>query len=63
MPTPKQMLLEHLYSGDLPADIAELRESGTSWRDIAAEVGRKTGQRVAYESLRTWYGGDEASAA
>lgn len=58
MPTPKQMLLEHLYGGDLSADVAHFLESGKSWRDIATTISDKTGQPVSYESLRQWYGVD-----
>jgi hypothetical protein len=58
MPTPKQLLIEHLYGGDLPADVAHFIEAGKSWRDIAGEISDKTGQPVSYESLRQWYGVD-----
>lgn len=62
MPTPKQLLVEHLYDGDLPAEVARLIADGKSWRDIAAEVSEKTGQRVSHESLRQWYGADASPA-
>lgn len=63
MPTPKQLLLEHLYGGDLSADVARFIESGKSWRDIATEITDKTGQPVSHESLRTWYGVEAAKGA
>ncbi len=56
MPTPKQLLVEHIYDGDLPADIQAMVTAGSSWREIAEQVSTKTGQRVSHESLRQWYG-------
>lgn len=63
MATPKQMLLEHLYGGDLSADVAHFLEAGKSWREIATEITDKTGQPVSYESLRQWYRVDAGNAA
>lgn len=56
MATPKRLLMEHLYDGDLAAEVARRTEAGQSWREIAAHVSESTGQNVSYETLRTWYG-------
>ena len=56
MPSPKQLLVEHLYTGDLPADVREMSKSGRSWRDIAETISTDVNLTVSYESLRTWYG-------
>lgn len=60
--TPKQMLLEHRYPGDLPADIAAMIAEGKGWRLVAAEVGERSRLKVSHESLRQWYGHASASA-
>ena len=62
MSTPKQLLVEHLYGGDLAAEVARRTAAKESWRDIAAHVSEVTGQRVSHESLRTWYGSREVAA-
>lgn len=56
MPTPKQLLLEHTYGGDLAGDIAALVADGKGWREIAQHVTTETGVKVSHESLRQWYG-------
>lgn len=56
MPTAKQQLIEHLYDGDLAAEIASWLEDGSTWRDIAGRVSKATDQQVSHESLRGWYG-------
>ena len=61
MPTPKQLLVEHRYDGDLAADIKTMAAAGTSWREMAERVCARCGYLVSYESLRQWYG--EKSAA
>ena len=63
MTTPKKLLLEHLYAGDLAADVARRVAAGQSWRTIAAHVSESTGQDVSYESLRTWYGERQKATA
>lgn len=63
MPTPNQLLLEHLFTGNLPAAVDRARKAGKSWRQIALEISDETGQPVSYESLRTWYGEHRAGAA
>lgn len=63
MPTPKQLLLEHLYDGDLARDVAKFTEAGMSWREIAERVSAKSGQAVSYETLRTWYGASHKAAS
>ena len=56
MPSAKQLLIEHLYDGDLASDVAEFTKAGMSWREIAERVAAQTGQPISYEALRTWYG-------
>lgn len=63
MATPKQLLVEHIYDGDLPADVRRLIADGKSWREVASQVSVKTGQSVSHESLRQWYGDLKASVA
>ncbi|MDO5535360.1 MAG: hypothetical protein Q4F65_12005 [Propionibacteriaceae bacterium] len=63
MATPKRLLLEHLYDGDLAAEVARRTEAGQSWRDIANHIAEVTGQPVSYETVRTWYGATEAVAS
>ena len=63
MTSPKRLLLEHLYPGDLPYDVARWVESGQSWRVIAKTVAARTGQDVSYESLRVWYGATDRAAS
>ena len=55
MPTPKQLLLEHRYDGDLAVDIRAWAAGGVSWREIAERVSERCGYGVSYESLRQWY--------
>lgn len=61
--TPKQLLLEHLYGGDLDADVARFLEEGKSWRSIADLLTERTGHSVSYESVRQWYGVDAKAAS
>lgn len=58
MPTPKRLLVEHLYDGDLSADVALFLEEGKSWRTIADLVSSNADYPVSYESLRQWFGID-----
>lgn len=62
MTTPKKLLLEHLYAGDLAAEVARRTAAGESWRTIATHVSKATGQDVSYESLRVWYGTQQVPA-
>ena len=63
MPTPKQLLLELRYDGDLAADIKIMTAAGTSWREISERVSARCGYTVSYESLRIWYGRKIADSA
>jgi hypothetical protein len=54
--TPKQMLLAHLYIGDLDADVTAMIAAGKSWRTIAEIVSARAGVAVSHESIRKWYG-------
>jgi intein-encoded DNA endonuclease-like protein len=54
--TPKQLLIEHRYDGDLTSDIKKMAASGTSWREMAERVSARCGYTVSHESLRQWYG-------
>lgn len=63
MPTPKQMLLEHLYDGPLRSDVTALLNAGASWREVAERVTTRTGVSISYESLRQWYGTPEQVAS
>ncbi len=62
MPSPKRLLMEHLYDGDLAADVAAHLTAGTSWREIAERVSARTGVTVSYESLRQWFGPQQDAA-
>lgn len=55
MPTPKQLLLEHRYDGDLAGDVKTLAANGMTWREIAELISARCGHVVSYESLRNWY--------
>jgi intein-encoded DNA endonuclease-like protein len=55
MPTPKQLLMEHKYDGDLAADIKAMAAGGVSWREMAERVSARCGYEVSHESLRQWY--------
>jgi hypothetical protein len=55
-PTPKQLLLEHRYPGDLAADVKTMAVEGTSWREMAKQVSARCKYTVSHESLRQWYG-------
>jgi hypothetical protein len=55
-PSPKQQLLEHLYTGNLDADVAAMIAEGKSWRTIAETVSRVAGVTISHESIRKWYG-------
>jgi hypothetical protein len=55
-PSPKHLLLEHLYTGDLDADVAAMIADGKSWRTIAETVSHRAGIAVSHESIRKWYG-------
>lgn len=59
MPTPKQLLLELSYQGDLPKDVERMVTDRKSWREIAREVSAGTGFSVSHESLRQWYGAQQ----
>ena len=61
MASPKQLLVEHIYDGDLAADIKAMAAAKKGWRAIAAEVSAKTGCKVSHESLRQWYGHEVAA--
>lgn len=63
MPTTKRMLIEHLYDGDLAADVQTFQAANLSWREIAERVSTRAGITVSYESLRTWFGHDEQVAS
>lgn len=63
-PTPKQLLLEHRYDGDLAAYVKACAASGLwSWREIADDVSQQCSHAVSYESLRQWYGSAAAKRA
>ena len=59
--TPKQMLLEHMYPGDVAAYVATELADGRSWREVAGAVSLATGLSVSHESLRQWYGSKAAA--
>lgn len=55
-PSPKQILVELRYDGDLPSDVKKMLGAGMSWREMAERVSARCGHDVSYETLRTWYG-------
>lgn len=55
-PSPKQILIELRYDGDLPGDIKAMIAAGMSWREMAERVSARCGHNVSYETLRIWYG-------
>jgi hypothetical protein len=56
--TDKKKLAEHMYAGDLDADVAVLLGIGKSWRYIADVVNERIDGplTVSHELLRRWYG-------
>jgi len=62
-PSPKQILLQLKYPGDLAGDIRNLRAAGSTWCQIAELVSARSGYDVSYESLRSWYGEAQKPAA
>ena len=63
MPTPKQLLMEHTYDGDLASDIKVMAAGGVSWREMAERVSARCGYDVSHESLRQWYAATKTPAA
>lgn len=61
-PTPKRLLIEHLYGPRLAVDVDRFVTEGKSWRTIAALITERTGQAVSYESVRQWFGGERSAA-
>jgi hypothetical protein len=57
--TDKKKLAEHMYAGDLDADVKTLLGNGKSWRYIADVVNERIDGplTVSHELLRRWYGG------
>lgn len=56
MPSPKQLLMEHTYPGNLADDVKAMLAERQTWREIAEQIGARCGYPVSYESLRQWYG-------
>lgn len=54
-PTVKAQLLEHRLGHPLAEWVAAGRRDGRSWRVLAAQVTRLTGQPVTHQSLRNWF--------
>ncbi len=46
---------------DVDEVVASLLEDGQSWRQIADRVAGHCGISVSHESLRQWYGQDDAA--
>lgn len=59
--TPTQQLANHLLGGTLEQFVKE-RRPGRAWRLIARDLYEATGIDVTYETLRAWYGDDEAES-
>jgi hypothetical protein len=57
--TDKKKLAEHMYAGNLDADVQTLLGNGKSWRYIADVVNERIDGplTVSHELLRRWYGG------
>lgn len=55
MPTPKQLVLELKYPGDLAGDVRAWLDAKTSWREMAEKISARCGYEVSHESLRQWY--------
>ncbi len=63
MTTTKRLLTEHLYDGDLDADVRKFLDARMSWREIAERVSTRSGVSVSYETVRQWFGTDERKAS
>ncbi len=50
-----QRLLDDRLDGRLDEMVAQRRQAGASWREIAAEVSEAAAWTVSWETLRTWY--------
>lgn len=65
--TQLQAATERIYRltwhGDLPALVADLREAGRAWREVAGVIEELTGVSVTHETVRFWYGDREGAAA
>jgi len=53
--SPKRLVIEQRYDGDLAADIKTWEAAGTSWREMAEQVSTRCTYKVSYQSLRNWY--------
>ena len=60
--TPTQKLIELRIGGDLPGFISRARSEGQSWRQIAADLTKRTGLTVSYETVRTWHQAQDVAA-
>jgi hypothetical protein len=58
--TPLSRLIDVQLGGTLAALVRNERSQGKDWRTISALIFERTGTRVSYESLRSWFA-DELS--
>lgn len=58
--TPKQHLLEVLRPS-VADEVSALLAAGKSWRQVAGEISSRAGVTVSHESMRQWYGCEEAA--
>ncbi len=61
--TPTQRLADVLLEKSLDDFVAERRAEGRAWRLIARDLWQSTNGEidVTYETLRSWYGGEDAA--
>lgn len=59
--TPLSSLIDLQLGGRLRQLVLDERGKGSDWRTIAATIQDRTGTRVSYESLRSWFA-DELDA-
>jgi hypothetical protein len=64
--SPKRLLAETLYPGDLPADVDQWVTEGRSWRWIATHVSNRLATvplTISHETLRQWYAAKDPAPA
>ncbi len=60
--TPLSRLIDIQMAGNLRDHVRDCRAEGVDWRSLAADISERTGTRVSYETLRSWFE-DEADQA
>jgi len=60
--TSKRRLVELLMNDQLEPYVRKRRAQGAAWVHISREINERTGEYVAYETLRGWFPDDNEAA-